>query len=145
MPNELDSKYAKNYSEDGFWNKITSVLKSAGLVTLYKALQLYYVMDNPNCPAHIKAAIIAALGYFILPIDVVPDFIPIVGFGDDLAAITAALLMAQAYVDEEVKRKARDKLDDLFGPGTSDGLDQRKIFCKGRHVSIKEQPALIFF
>ena len=123
MPNELDSKYAKNYSEDGFWNKITSVLKSAGLVTLYKALQLYYVLKESSCPAHIKAAILAALGYFILPIDVVPDFIPGVGFGDDLVAITAALVIAQAYVDEEVKRKARDKLDDLFGPGTSDGLD----------------------
>ena len=123
MPNELDSKYAKNYSEDGFWNKITSVLKSAGLVTLYKALQLYYVLQESSCPAHIKAAILGALGYFILPIDVVPDFIPGVGFGDDLVVITAALLMAQAYVDEEVKRKARDKLDDLFGPGTSDGLD----------------------
>ena len=123
MPNELDSKYAKNYSEEGFWEKTKSVLKSAGLLTLYKALQLYYVLKESSCPAHIKAAILAALGYFILPIDVVPDFIPVVGFGDDLAAITAALLMAQAYVDEEVKRKARDKLDDLFGPGTSDGLD----------------------
>ena len=123
MPNELDSKYAKNYSEEGFWEKTKSVLKSAGLLTLYKALQLYYVLKESSCPAHIKAAILAALGYFILPIDVVPDFIPGVGFGDDLVAITAALLMAQAYVDEEVKRKARDKLDDLFGPGTSDGLD----------------------
>ena len=123
MPNELDSKYAKNYSEEGFWEKTKSVLKSAGLLTLYKALQLYYVLKESSCPAHIKAAILAALGYFILPIDVVPDFIPGVGFGDDLVAITAALVIAQAYVDEEVKRKARDKLDDLFGPGTSDGLD----------------------
>ncbi len=123
MANELDVKYTENYSEDGFWEKITNVLKSAGRVIIYKALQLYYVMKKSGCPAYIKTAIIAALGYFILPIDVIPDFIPVVGFSDDLTAITAALVMAQAYVDDEVKENARNKLDDIFGAGTSDGLD----------------------
>ena len=120
---QFNPKYAKHYSEEGFWDKVKGVMKSAGKSIIYKALQLYYAMKNPSCPASVKAAIIAALGYFILPIDIIPDFIPGLGFTDDLAAITAALAMASAYIDENVKRQARDKLDDFFGTGTSSGLE----------------------
>lgn len=120
---DIDPKYAKDYSEDSFWDKVKSVLKSAGLPLIYKALQLFYVMQRPDCPMGIKAGIIAALGYFISPIDIFPDFIPVVGFTDDLMAIGAALVLAQMYVDENVKRLARAKIDDIFGAGTSEGLD----------------------
>ena len=120
---DIDPKYAKSFSEDSFWSKIASVLKSAGLEIIYKALQLYYAMQNPNCPMSVKAGIIAALGYFISPIDLIPDFIPVVGFTDDLTAIGAAIAMAHMYIDGNVKRMAREKIDDIFGAGTSEGLD----------------------
>ena len=129
MPNEIksvddiDPKYQKEYSDESFWEKVKGVLKSAGLPLIYKAIQLYYVMMKPECPIHIKAAIVGALGYFISPIDLIPDFIPFVGFSDDLGAVVAALMLAQMYVDDDVKRKARAKIDDIFGAGTSDGLD----------------------
>ena len=112
---DIDPKYAKDYSDKSFWDKITGVLKSAGLELIYKALQLYYVMQNSDCPLHIKTAIVAALGYFISPIDLIPDFIPVVGFTDDLAAVGAALVMAQVYVNDDVKRQAKATIDNLFG------------------------------
>lgn len=120
---DIDPKYAKDFSDDSFWEKVKGVLKSAGLPLIYKAFQLYYVMMRPDCPIHIKAAIVATLGYFISPIDLIPDFVPFVGFSDDLAAIVAALVMAQMYVDENVKRQAREAIDNIFGAGTSEGLD----------------------
>lgn len=120
---DIDPKYQNDYSDESFWEKIKEVLITAGLPLIYKATQLYFVMQKPDCPIHIKAAIVATLGYFILPIDIIPDFVPFVGFSDDLSAIAAALIMAQMYVDEEVKRKAREMIDSIFGPGTSDGLD----------------------
>ena len=123
---DIDPKYSKDFSDDSFWDKIKGVLKSAGLEIIYKALQLYYAMQNPNCPMTVKAGIVAALGYFISPIDLIPDFIPVVGFTDDLAAIGAAIAMAHMYIDDEVKRKAREKIDDIFGKGTSDELDDSK-------------------
>ena len=122
-PEDIDPKYQKDYSEESFWDKITSVIKSAGLEIIYKALQLYYAMQNPDCPIHIKAAIVAALGYFISPIDLIPDFIPVVGFTDDLAAIGSAIVMAHAFIDDNVKFQARAMIDNLFGAGTSQGLD----------------------
>lgn len=107
--------YSKNYSEKGFFDKVTSTIKKAGLALIYKALQLYYVTENPNCPMKIKAAIFAALGYFISPIDLIPDFTPFVGYSDDAGAIALALAMAHMYIDDTVRQKAQDKIKSLFG------------------------------
>lgn len=117
------AKYAGDYSESGFFDKITSTIKSAGLTLIYEALQLFYVTENPNCPMRIKAAIFAALGYFISPLDVVPDFTPFVGYSDDAGAIAIALGLAQMYIDDEVKQKARNKICDIFGKGVLRDLD----------------------
>ena len=122
-PEFVNLGYAKDYSEEGFWDKIAKVVKSAGLELIYKAVQLYHATQSPACPAGVKAAIYAALGYFILPIDVVPDFIPGVGFADDLAALTAALVMAGAYIDLGVKTKARNTIRRLFGDEVAAGLE----------------------
>lgn len=65
----------------------------------------------------------AKMRYSRRPIDLIPDFIPFMKFSDDLAAIVAVLVMAQMYVDDEVKRLAHEKIDDIFGAGTSAGLE----------------------
>ena len=89
--------------------KIKKVLIKAGLELTYKVLQLWYVLQKPEVPYPIKATIVGALMYFILPVDSIPDFLP-GGFVDDMAAIAFALSMATLYVDEEVNEKARKKL-----------------------------------
>ena len=89
--------------------KIKKVLIKAGLELTYKVLQLWYVLQKTEVPYTIKATIVGALMYFILPVDSIPDFLP-GGFVDDMAAIAFALSMATLYVDEEVNEKARKKL-----------------------------------
>ncbi|MBO4400297.1 MAG: DUF1232 domain-containing protein [Selenomonadaceae bacterium] len=116
-------KFAKNYSERGLFDKITGNVKKAGLSLIYKALQLFYVAKNPNVPMKIRAAIIAPLGYFISPIDFIPDLVPIMGYTDDAAIIATAMVIAQAYVNEEVKRSAREKIRSLFGDDAVAELD----------------------
>ena len=111
----LEDSYAEKYSEGSLFDKIKNTVKSAGLRLIYEALQLYYVTENPNCPMKIKAAIFAALGYFISPFDVIPDFTPFVGYSDDAGAIALALALAQFYIDDEVKQKAQNKIANLFG------------------------------
>ncbi len=113
---EIDVEYyAGEFSEEDFWSKIKNKIKSAGLQLIYKAMQLYYATENPNCPTKVKAGIYAALGYFISPFDFLPDFLPFTGYTDDLSAILLATMMAQAYIDDEVKEKARQKLGAIFG------------------------------
>lgn len=54
-------------------------------------LALYHFMCDPKAPAAAKGVAVAALLYFVMPIDVVPDWIPLVGFTDDAAVVTAAV------------------------------------------------------
>lgn len=108
-------KYEKNYSEEGLFQKITGCVKKAGLGLIYKALQLFYVAQNPNVPMKIRAAIIAPLGYFISPIDLIPDITPIIGFTDDAAVIAGAMAIAHLYINDEIKNKAKDRIRKIFG------------------------------
>ncbi|MBO6179682.1 MAG: DUF1232 domain-containing protein [Selenomonadaceae bacterium] len=119
-------KYAEDYSEDGLWKKIKENVKSIGVTLIYKALQLFYVAQSPNCPMKVKAGIYAALGYLISPIDLIPDFTPIAGYADDATAIGFALLLAQMYITDEIKEKARNKIHDLLGARALEKLDREK-------------------
>lgn len=113
-PIPLENNYEKHYSESSFWDKIKSVAVKAGYELINKALQLYYAMQSPSMPAKDKAIVIAVLGYFILPVDVVPDFIPALGFADDLAALAWALKTTSSNITPEVKEKAQQRCDELF-------------------------------
>ncbi|MBR2215037.1 MAG: DUF1232 domain-containing protein [Selenomonadaceae bacterium] len=108
-------KYAEEYSEDGLWGKIRENVTAIGITLIYKALQLFYVAQSPDCPKKVKAGIYAALGYLISPIDLIPDFTPIAGYADDATAIGMALLLAQMYINDDIKAQARGKIQDLFG------------------------------
>ena len=64
------------YNENSFWNKIKTVFKSAGREVIEKALWLYYAAQDPKVPLAAKTTIYTALAYFILPVDLIPDFLP---------------------------------------------------------------------
>lgn len=102
------------YSESNFWDKVKNFSKSAGKEVIGKALQLYYVLQEDNVPLKIKTTIYGALAYFISPIDVIPDVVPIFGFADDLGIIVASLAAVSLYVTDNVKKKANDKLKEWF-------------------------------
>lgn len=107
-------KYQGNYSESGFWNKVKKVALKAGAKVIYVALILYYELADPNVSPKEKAIIIGALGYFILPLDLIPDAIPVLGFSDDLAALVAAYGYVKGHLTPKVKLRARKKLCEWF-------------------------------
>ena len=115
MNEDTINAYQDKYSEDGLWQKIKKYATKIGLDVVYKALQLYYVARSPECPTRVKAGIYGALGYLIAPIDFIPDIMPGVGYTDDAAAIALALVLAQAYITDEIKQQAKDKIADFFG------------------------------
>ena len=85
-------KYQENYSESGLQRKLSSVARWAGAKVVYAVLLLYYVLRNPNVSKADKSKIYGALGYFILPTDLILDFIPLAGYTDDMAAIMLSLI-----------------------------------------------------
>ena len=104
----------KYYNEDSFWHKINSIVKKAGAKVVYAALLLYYVLQSNECPNSSKAMIIGALGYLILPIDLIPDIIPLMGFTDDFAALAAVIKIVYSNITPAVRSKARIKMTEWF-------------------------------
>lgn len=105
----------KHYNEDGFWDKVKKYAKKAGLKVIYLALVLYYTANAETTPMSKKGIIYGALGYFILPIDLIPDAIPVVGFSDDLAALVACVAAVASCITPEIKNQAEEKLTAWFG------------------------------
>jgi uncharacterized membrane protein YkvA (DUF1232 family) len=108
-------KHGEHFSDEKFWKKLGKFAKKAGSSVVYVVLILYYTLQKPEIPMKVKATIVGALGYFILPIDLIPDIALGVGFIDDLGVLTAALLQVAVHVDDEVKSKAKEKLQRWFG------------------------------
>ena len=120
-PKEIE-KYQKNYSESGLQHKIKSVARWAGAKVTYAVLLLYYVLQSPTISKADKSKIYGALGYFILPTDLVVDFLPLVGYSDDFAALMIALHAVATNITPEIKAQAKAKLSKWFGDRA-----QRKI------------------
>ncbi|MCT2535217.1 YkvA family protein [Aquibacillus koreensis] len=108
-------EHEKHFSNEGFWNKLQRFSKKAGSTVVYAVLILYFTLQKPEVPLKVKATIAGALGYFILPLDLIPDVALGVGFIDDLGVITAALIQVAMYIDEDVKKQAKGKLMEWFG------------------------------
>ena len=103
-------KYTDDFSDGKFWDKIKEVAKKIGLKTTSYALILYYVLQKKEVPFKDKMLITGCLGYFILPIDLIPDFIPIAGYTDDVAGMIFAIKKCMDYVDDEIKQNVSSKL-----------------------------------
>jgi uncharacterized membrane protein YkvA (DUF1232 family) len=115
-------KYHGHYSEHKLTGKLPKVARKAGQKLTYAILLLYYVLRSPSVNKGDKATILGALGYFILPLDILPDFVPIVGFTDDLSAILLALHAVWKNITPEVKAAAAQKTAEIFGD-----FDQKNV------------------
>ena len=115
-------KYQENYSESNLQRKLTSVARWAGAKVVYAVLLLYYVLRNPNVSTTDKSKIYGALGYFILPTDLILDIIPLAGYTDDMAAIMWAIHTVAKNITPEIKAKAKAKLGEWF-----DNYNEKKI------------------
>jgi uncharacterized membrane protein YkvA (DUF1232 family) len=103
---------AAEYSDKSFWAKCKKAAKIAGAEVMRKALWLFYAAQAKGTPAWAKTIIYGALAYFILPIDAIPDVIPVAGYSDDLGALAAALASVAMYVNKDVKEQAEEKMRD---------------------------------
>lgn len=103
-----------DYSEPRFWDKLKHYAKIAGTEVIEKALWLYYAAQRPETPAWAKTVIYGALAYFILPVDAIPDMVPLAGYSDDLGALASAIATVSLYISDDVKQRARDKMREWF-------------------------------
>lgn len=70
----------------------------------------YFCALDPATPGRVRGILLAALAYFVLPLDSIPDFLLGFGFTDDIAVLTAALGAVRSHITEAHRRAARDAL-----------------------------------
>lgn len=106
-------KYGDNYSETSFWDKLKDCAGKAGREIVKDALSLFYAI--PNATPEERSIIFGALGYFILQVDLIPDFIFGAGYTDDAAALMYALKTAKNAATPQVIAKAERTVEEWFG------------------------------
>ena len=112
-PKDL-KKYEKLYSEESLMTKISRFAKKAGLNTTYYVLLLYQTLISGKTPLKDKAVVIGALGYFICPIDLIPDMMIGTGFLDDASVLLYALSMISESITPDIKSEAKNILHQIF-------------------------------
>lgn len=96
--------------EKGFWTKLRRVARRIPFT--HDLLAAYFCASDPNTPFRVRATLIGALAYFVLPVDMIPDFLLTVGFGDDATMLAAALSMVAAHITPAHRKQAADALAD---------------------------------
>ena len=97
----------------GFWRKLRRVL---GRIPFAEdLLAAYYCATDGETPSWVKAVLMGAVAYFVLPADLLPDFIAVLGFTDDASVLMAALSAVGGHIREPHRERAKAKLGELAG------------------------------
>lgn len=108
-------EYEQDFSSVSFWAKVKDQASKAGKDLIEKGLVLYYTWDDKDTPMWAKATIVGALGYFISPIDAIPDVIPVMGYTDDMTVLIGALAAVATSIKKVHRDTASKKVEDLLG------------------------------
>ena len=93
---------------------LKKILLTAGRSIAQPALEGFELIMDNSTPPQVRISILGALTYLIVPVDLIPDFIPASGFSDDLVALTAVISLWQNHITPEMKFRAKCKLDNWF-------------------------------
>tara|TARA_Y100001968_G_scaffold232126_1_gene214881 strand:+ start:883 stop:1248 length:366 start_codon:yes stop_codon:yes gene_type:complete len=93
---------------------LKKVILKAGRVIAQPALEGFELIMDNSTPPQVRVSIIGALTYLVVPVDLIPDFIPATGFSDDLVALTAVISLWQHHLTPEIRFRAKCKLDKWF-------------------------------
>ena len=96
---------------DEFWPKIKAV--AAKIPFAEDALAAYYCTLDRDTPLRVRGTLLAALAYFVMPFDVLPDVLPALGFTDDAAVLMMAFQLISSHIKPEHRDAARAALNDI--------------------------------
>jgi len=91
-----------------FWRKLRAV--PARIPFAEDLLAAYYCAFDRDTPLPVKASLVGALAYFVLPTDVIPDVMPVLGFTDDAAVLATAIKLVASHIRPAHRDAAKEKL-----------------------------------
>ena len=98
----------RSYVRRGFWAKLRRF--ASALPFAEDLLAAYYCAFDRDTPRPVQAALIGALAYFVLPFDVIPDMLPVLGFTDDAAVLATAVKLVASHIRPEHRDAARQAI-----------------------------------
>jgi len=93
---------------------LRNLLKRSGRLLVRPALEALEMVLEPATPPQARVTVLAALTYLVVPIDLIPDLLPVAGFSDDLVALTALLGLCRNHITPEIRQRAQRRLDRWF-------------------------------
>ncbi len=122
MKKEQLDKFASRFSVPAFWAFLKRNARNLGLKVAYAALLMFYAYNRKETPKWARRIVLGTLGYLLTPLDALPDITPFVGYTDDLGILSFGLVTIAAYVNDEVKGLARERLRSWFG-----SIDEKEL------------------
>jgi len=114
-------RYSKYYNDAALWEKLNAMPRSTVVMILEKVLLLREILLDKGTPCWVKAILIAALGYVIFPFDLYPDFIPIVGFLDDITIVGLVLGNLENLVTDDIRKRVDERMSEPLEAQPTDG------------------------
>ena len=102
--------------DEGLFQRL---LRRAGRTIASPALEALEMVLDQTTPPQARLTMLAALTYLLIPTDLIPDFLPVAGFSDDLVALTAVIGLCSKHITPEIRRRAQRRLDRWFPLGRS--------------------------
>ena len=111
---EIEAARRATRDEAGILNEVLATLRKLArtLPFAQDVLAAYHCVRDPKTSARVKFILLAALAYFVMPIDTIPDLIPVLGFTDDAAVMAAAIGAVRSAIRPEHRDAARAALDE---------------------------------
>jgi len=110
---QLPAVIAKNDNtvKKSFWKKFIRVARFIPFAQ--ELLSAYYCAIDPDTPTRVRAILLTALVYFIVPTDFIPDFIAGLGFSDDATVLTAAISLVAGHISDVHRTSAQQFMKNL--------------------------------
>ncbi len=105
-----DTRDSRSLRRD-FWRKLRWA--AARIPFAEDLLAAYFCAFDRTTPRHVQLALIGALAYFVLPVDAVPDVLPVLGFGDDAAVLAGTFKLVSDHITVVHRDAARAKLHEI--------------------------------
>ncbi|TPQ51798.1 hypothetical protein C2U72_06540 [Prosthecomicrobium hirschii] len=94
----------------GFWASLRRAARAIPFST--DLVAAYYCALDPTTPRRVRLTLLGALAYFVMPADLLPDFLPLVGFTDDATVLITAIGMVTGHIRDEHRQAAEKALSE---------------------------------
>lgn len=114
-----------------FWQTLRKA--ASHIPFIEDVIAAYFCAMDPATPRRVRGILLAALAYFVLPFDAIPDILAVIGFSDDVAVLTIAIAAVRTHIKQEHFLAAQNALKNMGNAASHDNVHQQSDTDKSKH------------